>query len=125
MEELYVVPRRAEEHTSALALSKSDPNTVRFKETYNVDKVETDAVAGKLGECKGRGKGRTASAPAPRRTVTRRDESVPAPIARTETSQQNGSSGDSNESHGSKEGSSGEEEDSDKEDSDDGGGLGR
>ena len=109
-----------QKHTSALALSKSDPNTVRFKESYNVGKVETDAMAGKLRKCKIRRKGRTARAPAPRRKVAPMKESVPAPIARTETSQQKGGSGDSDESHGSKEGSSGEEEYSDKEDSDDG-----
>ena len=80
-----------QKHTSALALSKSDPNTVvRFKESYNVGKVETDAVAGKLQKCKGRGKGRTARAPAPRRKVAPTKKSVPAPIACTETSQQKG-----------------------------------
>ena len=109
-----------QKHTSALALSKSDPNTVRFKESYNVGKVETDAVAGNLRKWKGRGKSRTARAPAPRQKVAPRKKSFPAPIARTGTSQQKGSLGDSDESHGSEEGSSGEEEDSDKEDSDDG-----
>ena len=53
----------------------------------NVGKVETDMVAGKLLECKGRGKGTAARAPAPRRTVAPRKKSVPTPIARTETSQ--------------------------------------
>ena len=67
-------------NTSALALSKSDPNTVIFKESYIVGKVETDAVVGKLRECKGSGKGRTARAPAPRRKVAPRKKSVPAPI---------------------------------------------
>ena len=112
-----------QKHTSALALSKSDLNTVRFKEGYNVGKVETDAVARKMRKCKGRGKGRIARAPAPRRKVAPRKKSVSTPIARTEYSQQKGGSGDSDESHGSEEGSSGEEEDSDKEDSDDVGGL--
>ena len=110
-----------QQHTSALDLSKSDPNTVRFEESYNVGKVETDAVAEKLRKCKGRGKGRSARAPAPSRTVAPRKKSVPAPIARTEISQQKGGSGDLDESHGSEEGGSGEEEDSDEEDSDDGG----
>ena len=55
-----------QKHTSALALSKSDPKTVSFEKSYNVGKVETDAVAEKLLECKGRGKGRTARAPGPR-----------------------------------------------------------
>ena len=113
---LYHVDQK---HTYALALSKSDPNTVRFKGSYNVGKVKPDTVAGKLRACNGRGKGRTARAPASRQQVAPRNKSVPAPIACTETSQQKGGSGDSDESHGSEEGSSGEEEDSDKEDSDD------
>ena len=58
-----------QEHTSALALRKSDPNTVIFEESYNAGKVEMDAMAGKLLECKGRGKSRTARAPATRRIV--------------------------------------------------------
>ena len=58
---LYNVDQK---HTSALARSKSDPNKVRFKENYNVGKVETDAAVGKLRDCKGRGKGSTARAPA-------------------------------------------------------------
>ena len=115
---LYHVDQK---HTSALALSKSDPNTVRFEESYSVGKVETDALAGRLLECKGRGKGWTARALAPRRKVAPMKKSVPTPIARTGTSQQNGGSGVLDESHGSEAGSSGEEEDSDKEDSDDGG----
>ena len=106
---LYDVDQK---HTSALALSKSDPNTAIFKETYNAGKVETDAVSGKLRKCKGRGKGRTARAPAPRGEVAPRKNSVPTPITRTETSQPKGGSGDSDELHGSEERSSGEEEDS-------------
>ena len=109
-----------QKHTSALALSKSHPDTVRFNESCDVGKVETDAVAGKLRKCKGSGKGGVAIAPAPRRKVVPKKKSVAAPNASTKTPQQKGCSGDSDWSHGSEEGSSGEEENSDRKDSDDG-----
>ena len=38
----------AQKHTSALALSKSDLNTARFEDSYNVAKKQTDVLAGKL-----------------------------------------------------------------------------
>ena len=105
--------RVEQKHTSALALSKSDPNTVRFREIYNVGKVETDAVAGKLRKYKGRGKDRTARAPAPRRKVAPRKKSQShAPRPRSRRGAQMIQTSHTARSHGSEAGSSGEKEDS-------------
>ena len=68
---------------TSLALSKTDPKTVRFRDSFDVSGAEKAAVTKKLEK----GKGRAVRAPVARRNVSQQEsKGVRAPVARPKVS---------------------------------------
>lgn len=66
------------QHAAPLALSATDPKTVRFTHNFDVGEAEKSAVAAVVKKLR-KGKGRAVRAPVARRNVSRQKSKVSQP----------------------------------------------